>query len=62
MVEDVDRMMNEEFLKTINVPHKLLNVVIKFFRMINVAYVTDDNFTRPSEKLKSYISSLYVDL
>lgn len=62
MVVDVDLMMDEEFLNTTNVPHKLLNVVIDCLRMINVAYVTDDEFTRPSEKLKSYITSLYVDV
>lgn len=45
-----------EFLKTVNVSHKLLHVVIDGLRMVNVAYVKDDEFTRPSGKLKSYIT------
>ena len=62
IVVDIDKMMNEEFLKTIGVPNNLLNVVINCIRMFNVGYATDDGYTRPTETFKSYITSLYVDL
>lgn len=63
MVALVDKIMNEEFLKTINVPHKVLKVaIIDTLRAVNVSYQIDDEFTRPGEHLKNCIKSMYIDI
>ncbi|XP_020869736.1 terpenoid synthase 28-like [Arabidopsis lyrata subsp. lyrata] len=59
MVADLDKMMNEEFLKTI---YYLKIFIIDTLRAANVSYEKDDEFTRPGEHLKNCITSLYVDL
>ncbi|EOA37735.1 hypothetical protein CARUB_v10012518mg [Capsella rubella] len=60
MVADNDKMMNEEFLKPINVPYKVLKVVIDTLRAVNVCYDKEDGFTRLNGNLKKYITSIYV--
>jgi len=62
MVADGDKMMNEEFLKPINVPHQVLKAVLDTLRAINICYDNEDGFTRLNGNLKNYITSMYVDL
>ncbi|CAE5959669.1 unnamed protein product [Arabidopsis arenosa] len=63
MVADLDRMMNEEFLKPINVPHHVLKVlIVDTLRAVNVSYEKDDEFTRPGDHLKNCIKSMYIGL
>ncbi|XP_023645876.1 terpenoid synthase 28 isoform X2 [Capsella rubella] len=63
LVAYLDKIMNEEFLKTINVPREVLKVVIiDTARAANVSYEKDDEFTRPGDHLKNYIKSMYIDL
>ncbi|RID45145.1 hypothetical protein BRARA_I01892 [Brassica rapa] len=62
LIVEVDKMMNEEILKPINVPRQVLKVVmIDTLRAINVAYDKQDGFTRPDGHLQ-HITSMYVDL
>ncbi|ESQ30641.1 hypothetical protein EUTSA_v10012075mg, partial [Eutrema salsugineum] len=62
MVADGDKLMNEEFLKPINVPHEVLKLFHDTLRAINVSYDKDDGFTRPGKHLKSHITSMFGDL
>jgi hypothetical protein len=63
IVADGEKMMNEEFLKPINVPYQVPKVVIlDTLRAANVSYEKDDEFTRPGEHLKNCITSIYFDL
>ncbi|CAH8341917.1 unnamed protein product [Eruca vesicaria subsp. sativa] len=63
LIAEGDKMMNEEFLKPINVSHQVLKtVMIDTLRAINVGYDKEDNFTRPDAHLKNLIMSMYVDL
>ncbi|CAA0279710.1 unnamed protein product [Arabidopsis thaliana] len=62
MVADGDKMMNEEFLKPIKVPHQVLKAVLDTLRAINICYDNEDGFTRLNGNLKNYITSMYVDL
>lgn len=61
MIADGDKMMNEEFLKPINVPNQVLKVVIDTLRGINVFYDKEDGFTRPA-KIKNRFTSMFVDI
>ena len=62
LTAEIDKMMNEELLKPINVPRQVLKVVmIDTLRAINVAYDKRDGFTRPYGHLKN-ITSMYVDI
>ncbi|KAL9309051.1 putative lyase [Arabidopsis thaliana] len=63
IVADGEKMMNEEFLKPINVPYQVPKVVIlDTLRAANVSFEKDDEFTRPGEHLKNCITSIYFDL
>ncbi|CAA7016841.1 unnamed protein product [Microthlaspi erraticum] len=61
MIADGDRMMNEEFLKPINVPNQVLKIVNNTLRAIYIFYDKDDGFTRPA-KIKNHITSMFVDI
>ncbi|CAN7091483.1 unnamed protein product [Brassica rapa subsp. narinosa] len=62
LTAEIDKMMNEELLKPINVPRQVLKVVmIDTLRAINVAYDKRDGFNRPDGHLKN-ITSMYVDI
>ncbi|CAE5959667.1 unnamed protein product [Arabidopsis arenosa] len=62
IVADGDKMMNEEFLKPINVPHQVLKAVLDTLRAVNICYDNEYGFTRLNGNLKNYITSMYVDI
>ncbi|CAH8364086.1 unnamed protein product [Eruca vesicaria subsp. sativa] len=62
IVADAHKMINEELLKPINVPRKVLNAMATCGRMVFVSYETDDQYTRPGGKFKNDITSMYLDL
>ncbi|EFH67713.1 predicted protein [Arabidopsis lyrata subsp. lyrata] len=62
IVAEGDKMMNEEFLKPINVPHQVLKAVLDTLRAVNICYDNEDGFTRLDGNLKNYITSMYVDI
>lgn len=61
-IKELDKTMNEDILKPINVPRQVLKVVIDTLRALNVGYDKDDGFTHHETHLKNHITSIYVDL
>ncbi|CAH8358479.1 unnamed protein product [Eruca vesicaria subsp. sativa] len=61
-IAELDKVMNEDILKPINVPRQVLKVVIDTLRALNVGYDKDDGFTHHETHLKNHITSIYVDL
>ncbi|KAJ4878154.1 Terpenoid synthase 28 [Raphanus sativus] len=62
LIAELDKMMNEDILKPINVPREVLKVVIDTLRALNVGYDKDDGFTHHETHLKNHITSIYVDI
>ncbi|VVB12220.1 unnamed protein product [Arabis nemorensis] len=58
---DNETIVNEELLKTKNVPRRILKEAINCARMTRVAYAYGEGFTHPEGKIKDFISSLYLD-
>lgn len=58
---DYDKIVNEELLKTKNVPSRVLKEAINCARMTCVAYGYGEGLTYPEGKIKDYIISLYLD-
>ncbi|KFK28708.1 hypothetical protein AALP_AA7G036700 [Arabis alpina] len=56
-----DKIVNEELLKTKNVPRRVLKEAINCARMMNVAYNYGEGFTHPEGKTKDFIISLFLD-
>lgn len=45
MIGDINKIVNEECLKTTNISHPVLMQVVDFGRMVNILYTSDDVFT-----------------
>ncbi|KAG2263351.1 hypothetical protein Bca52824_070430 [Brassica carinata] len=56
-----DKIVNEELLKTNNVPSRVLKEAINCARMTSVAYGYGEGLTHPEGKIKDSISSLYLE-
>ncbi|CAA7048214.1 unnamed protein product [Microthlaspi erraticum] len=61
MMVDASKMLNDEFLKPINVPNQVLKVVNDLSRTIYVFYNKYDGLTRPA-KVKNHITYMFVDM
>ncbi|WZZ13663.1 hypothetical protein YC2023_106752 [Brassica napus] len=62
IIANANKMINEELLNPTNMPRQILKEMLNFQRMTNVSYEVDDEFTRPGGKLKSHITSMYLDI
>ncbi|AEE35014.1 Terpenoid cyclases/Protein prenyltransferases superfamily protein [Arabidopsis thaliana] len=59
----MSKVMNEEFLKAAKfIPLHILRPVLNYGRLADVCYKYGDGYTFAGEKIKDYITSLYVDL
>lgn len=55
------KMMNEEFLKTADVPRRIMKTAFDCARSGCVGYNCGDGVTYPKGKITKYIISLYVN-
>jgi hypothetical protein len=62
MVVDINKIVNEELLKTTTVPRRVLKQALNFGRLLEVLYTKSDDIYNCSEgKLKEYIVTLLID-
>ncbi|KAG5383195.1 hypothetical protein IGI04_034665 [Brassica rapa subsp. trilocularis] len=62
IIANANKMINEELLKPTNMPRQILKEMLNYQRITNVSYEIGDEFTRPGGKLKSHVTSMYLDL
>ncbi|XP_010419122.1 PREDICTED: terpenoid synthase 6-like [Camelina sativa] len=61
--DQMSKVMDEEFMKAASfVPLHILRPVLNYGRLGDVIYKYGDGYTFAGEKIKDYITSLYVDL
>ncbi|CAN6866767.1 unnamed protein product [Brassica oleracea var. botrytis] len=61
MIGDINKIVNEECLKTTNISRPVLLQVVNFGRMLNILYTSDDVYNHRDGKLKDYLTALLVD-
>ncbi|ESQ39538.1 hypothetical protein EUTSA_v10001108mg [Eutrema salsugineum] len=61
MIEVIEKVVNEECLKTTNISRPVLMQVVNFGRMVNILYTSDDVYNHREGKLKEYLTTLLVD-
>ncbi|CAF1919071.1 unnamed protein product [Brassica napus] len=61
MIKDINKIVNEECLKTTNISRRVLNQIINYGRSLDVLYTSDDVFNHREGMLKEYITTLLVD-
>ncbi|KAG5383408.1 hypothetical protein IGI04_034878 [Brassica rapa subsp. trilocularis] len=61
MIGDINKIVNEECLKTTNISRPVLSQVVNFGRMLHILYTSDDVYNHREGKLKDYITALLVD-
>lgn len=61
MCVENNKIVNEELLKTKDLPRRVLKEAINCARITNVAYSYGEGLTHPEGKIKDYIISLYLD-
>lgn len=62
IIANANKMINEELLKPANMPRQIIKEMLNYQRITNVSYEIGDEFTRPGGKLKSHVTSMYLDL
>ena len=60
LVEYNHTIMNEEFLKTTDLPRQIRKQVINVARSLNVSYTEGEGFTHTKGKVDEYITSLFI--
>lgn len=60
-IEDINKIVNEECLKTTNISRPVLMQVVNYGRMVNILYTSDDVYNHREGKLKDYLTALLVD-
>ncbi|CAF1779640.1 BnaCnng41750D [Brassica napus] len=61
MIGDINKIVNEECLKTTNISRPVLMQVVNYGRMVNILYTSDDVYNHREGKLKDYLTALLVD-
>uniref|UniRef100_A0A0D3AU45 Terpene synthase metal-binding domain-containing protein n=2 Tax=Brassica oleracea var. oleracea TaxID=109376 RepID=A0A0D3AU45_BRAOL len=61
MIKDINKIVNEECLKTTNISRRVLNQIINYGRSLDVLYTSDDVFNHREGMLKEHITTLLVD-
>ncbi|KAG2282930.1 hypothetical protein Bca52824_054150 [Brassica carinata] len=61
MIKDINKIVNEECLKTTNISRRVLNQIINYGRSLDVLYTSDDVFNHREGMFKEYITTLLVD-
>ncbi|WZZ86892.1 hypothetical protein YC2023_115471 [Brassica napus] len=62
IIANANKMINEELLKPTNMRRQIIKEMLNYQRITNVSYEIGDEFTRPGGKLKSHVTSMYLDL
>ncbi|CAA0395900.1 unnamed protein product [Arabidopsis thaliana] len=60
LVEYNHKIMNEEFLKTTDLPRQIRKQVFNVARSLNVSYTEGEGFTHTKGKVDEYITSLFI--
>ena len=61
MIKYINKIVNEECLKTTHISRRVLNQIINYGRSLDVLYTSDDVFNHRKGMLKEYITTLLVD-
>ncbi|CAN7136194.1 hypothetical protein BRARA_D00967 [Brassica rapa] len=61
MIKYINKIVNEECLKTTHISRRVLNQIINYGRSLDVLYTSDDVFNHREGMLKEYITTLLVD-
>ncbi|CAL9239738.1 unnamed protein product [Arabidopsis halleri] len=61
MVEDTDKIMNEELLKKLPVTRQVWKSAIDLACTVNITYIVGDGYTHPKGKFMEYVKSLLVN-
>lgn len=61
MIKDINKIVNEECLKTTHISRRVLKQTINFGRSLDVLYTSDDVFNHREGMFKEYITTLLVD-
>ncbi|KAJ4888481.1 Alpha-barbatene synthase [Raphanus sativus] len=61
MITDINKIVNEECLKTSHISRRVLTQIINFGRLVDGLYTSDDVFNNREGMLKEYIKTLLVD-
>ncbi|KAG7586127.1 Terpene synthase metal-binding domain [Arabidopsis thaliana x Arabidopsis arenosa] len=61
MVEDADKIMNEELLKKLPVSRQVWKSAIDLARTVNITYIEGDGYTHLTGKFVEYVKSLLVN-
>ncbi|KAL0793109.1 hypothetical protein Bca101_064486 [Brassica carinata] len=61
MIKDINKIVNEECLKTTHISRRVLNQVINYGRSLDVLYTSDDVYNHREGMFKEYITTLLVD-
>ncbi|CAH8307194.1 unnamed protein product [Eruca vesicaria subsp. sativa] len=61
MIGNINKIVNEEYLKTTNISGRIRNQFINFGRLVDVLYTADDVFNHRGGKFKDYIFTLLID-
>ncbi|CAH8315803.1 unnamed protein product [Eruca vesicaria subsp. sativa] len=61
MITDINKIVNEECLKTTHISRRVLTQVINYGRSLDVLYTSDDVYNHREGMFKEYITTLLVD-
>ncbi|XP_056843982.1 alpha-barbatene synthase-like [Raphanus sativus] len=61
MIKDINKIVNEECLKTTHISRRVLKQIINYGRSLDVLYTSDDVYNHREGMFKEYITTLLVD-